>query len=199
MSDIAGKNRSKFSIRLEKLRIKKGITQKELANRIHENESKISLCVNDKQTPDAQLLCKIADFFHVSTDYLLGRTNTSTNNPAVQSAVAYTGLSERTLYNIHKLSKCEDEFKALDYLLSTNNEAKLLLFLDAISACRKATRAETDAAELQMKVDTLNAAIDHDGLVCLSADKAAQFYAQQAAWYLMDLCLRKDGKHDGKP
>ena len=50
--------------------------------------------------PSLENLCKIADFYGVSTDYLLGRTKTPTINPTVQAAVEYTGLSEVTINSL---------------------------------------------------------------------------------------------------
>lgn len=50
--------------------------------------------------PSLENLCKIADFYGVSTDYLLGRTGTKSVNPTVQAAARYTGLSEATINSL---------------------------------------------------------------------------------------------------
>lgn len=47
--------------------------------------------------PSLENLCKIADFYGVTTDYLLGRTGTKSINPTVQAAAEYTGLTEKTI------------------------------------------------------------------------------------------------------
>jgi transcriptional regulator with XRE-family HTH domain len=64
-----------FPARLEWLREKKGHTQKELAQRIGIARTTYSGYANGAREPDLDTLNKIADYFEVSTDYLLGRTD----------------------------------------------------------------------------------------------------------------------------
>lgn len=47
--------------------------------------------------PSLENLCKIADFYKVSTDYLLGRTETKTTEEDIAVAVKTTGLSENAI------------------------------------------------------------------------------------------------------
>lgn len=58
---------------IRELRIKKGLEQKELANILKVHKGTISNWENNKRVPDNEMLLTIADFFGVSTDYLLGR------------------------------------------------------------------------------------------------------------------------------
>jgi transcriptional regulator with XRE-family HTH domain len=64
-----------FGSRLKSLRESIGLTQNDLANKLHTARSTITLYENGKNEPDFKTLIKIADLFNVSTDYLLGRTN----------------------------------------------------------------------------------------------------------------------------
>ncbi|APM40587.1 helix-turn-helix domain-containing protein [Clostridium kluyveri] len=64
-----------FGDRLKELRKKSNLTQQELANKFYLNKSSISRYENDTQLPEHNILEKIADYFNVSIDYLLGRTN----------------------------------------------------------------------------------------------------------------------------
>lgn len=50
-----------------------------------------------------ETLCKIADHFNVSTDYLLGRTSTKSIDLTVQEICAATGLSELSLKRLKSL------------------------------------------------------------------------------------------------
>ncbi len=61
-----------FSKRLIYLRDKKGITQQELADNLNITRQSLSLYEKAERTINIELLAKIADFFNVSTDYLLG-------------------------------------------------------------------------------------------------------------------------------
>lgn len=62
-----------FKKRLKELRLEKNITQEELADFLNVSKSTISLYENGVREPDLKLLVSIADYFNVSTDYLLGR------------------------------------------------------------------------------------------------------------------------------
>jgi len=64
-----------FGTRLKALRISKRLTQENFANLFYLNKSSISKYEKDKNLPENQLLIKIADFFEVSVDYLLCRTD----------------------------------------------------------------------------------------------------------------------------
>lgn len=62
--------------RLKQLRKEKNLTQSELGQKINVTKVSISGYESGNRTPDTDTLQRIADFFEVSTDYLLGRTNT---------------------------------------------------------------------------------------------------------------------------
>ena len=57
------------------LRTERGIIQKELAAYLRVSVGTISNYEQDLHAPDLATLTKIADFYDVSTDYLLGRTD----------------------------------------------------------------------------------------------------------------------------
>jgi len=61
--------------RLKELRNKKKLTQKQLAEKINVTHVSISGYESGNRSPDTDTLQRLADFFEVSTDYLLGRTN----------------------------------------------------------------------------------------------------------------------------
>lgn len=66
---------SKFSRRFKEERKRKGLTQKELAQKFYTDKSSISKYENGHSMPEVSVLQKYADFFGVSTDYLLGNTD----------------------------------------------------------------------------------------------------------------------------
>lgn len=69
----------KFGDRLRELRTLLGLTQSQLGEKFNLAESTISLYEKNKRFPDQETLIKIADFFDVPLDYLLGR---DTREPA---------------------------------------------------------------------------------------------------------------------
>ncbi len=60
-------------MRLRELRKESDLTMKELGKAIGVAESTVSAYETGKREPDLMTLCKIADYFRVSLDYLLGR------------------------------------------------------------------------------------------------------------------------------
>ena len=65
-------------MRLRFLREKKGLTQQRLAIELNMNQNTVSRYESGKRQADYTTLIKIADYFDVSLDYLLERTD----NPA---------------------------------------------------------------------------------------------------------------------
>lgn len=67
--------------RLKQLRKEKNLTQTELGNKINVTKVSISGYESGNRSPDTDTLQRLADFFEVSTDYLLGRTDTPALTP----------------------------------------------------------------------------------------------------------------------
>jgi transcriptional regulator with XRE-family HTH domain len=61
--------------RLRELRESKRLTQKELGLKFNASQNTISQWEQGIRNIDTVTLCNIADFFGVTTDYLLGRTD----------------------------------------------------------------------------------------------------------------------------
>lgn len=62
-------------IRLKELRIKHGLSQQKLAMDLDLNQNSISRYESGARQADYQTLIAFADYFQVSVDYLLGRTD----------------------------------------------------------------------------------------------------------------------------
>ncbi|MBE6877258.1 MAG: helix-turn-helix transcriptional regulator [Ruminococcus sp.] len=65
------------------LRNQKGITQKELADYLHISKSSVGMWEHGQRDPDTAMLLKIADFYEVTVDYLLGRESTTSTQQAL--------------------------------------------------------------------------------------------------------------------
>lgn len=83
-----------------------GTTQVRLAQTLGMTRQGVSLYSNGQTVPDVETFAKIADFFNVSLDYLLGRSGARKNK--FHGAVETTGLSESV---IEKLSAWEECFE----------------------------------------------------------------------------------------
>lgn len=91
--------------RLKKLRNSKKITQEELGKKVNVTKVSISGYENGNRSPDTDTLQKIADFFDVSTDYLLGRSD----NPELNDSIDQKDKSFFT-------SKIATEFPDIDLM-----------------------------------------------------------------------------------
>ncbi|WP_288186080.1 helix-turn-helix transcriptional regulator [uncultured Sporomusa sp.] len=61
--------------RLKETRAKRGVTQATIASAIGIQEVAYQRYEYGTRVPAAESLCKLADYFNISTDYLLGRTD----------------------------------------------------------------------------------------------------------------------------
>ena len=62
-------------MRIKELRKKKGISQLRLATDLNTTQNTISRYETGEREPGIVELIKIADYFNVSVDYLIGRTD----------------------------------------------------------------------------------------------------------------------------
>ena len=112
---------------IEELRLDRGIHQKELGEYLNVSVATISHYETSTNMPDAITLTRIADFFGVSTDYLLNRTrlkmdwntfkrtvklSNGTNITADKVLTTFLKLSDESQADILKLMEL--------YLLSDN-------------------------------------------------------------------------------
>lgn len=64
-----------FGSRLRKLRLQKELTQEQLGSVFNVTNVGVAKWESDDRFPSKEILIKIADYFDVSLDYLLGRTD----------------------------------------------------------------------------------------------------------------------------
>ena len=62
-------------MRLKELRESKRLTQKEVAEIIGYSEISYARYEKGEREPDISTLCKLAEYFNVTVDYLIGRGN----------------------------------------------------------------------------------------------------------------------------
>jgi len=65
---------------IKKLRMNKGMSQVQLAEKLNVTKQSVSNWENEYIMPSVDMLIKIANFFNVSTDYLLGLSEKHTLN-----------------------------------------------------------------------------------------------------------------------
>lgn len=79
-------------LHLKDLRKKKGMSQTDVARALGISRQAYNFYENEKRDPDTAMVKTLAEFFGVSTDYLLGRDNQANknllNNPDVMEIAA---------------------------------------------------------------------------------------------------------------
>lgn len=118
--------------RINTLLANQGKKQKELAEYLKVPDNTISYFVSGKRMPNTEQIKKIAEFFNVSADYLLGLSAHSTQDKNLSFVANYLGIDENTCKIIHD-KKFEEHtkqfikflfndkliFKELDFYFST--------------------------------------------------------------------------------
>lgn len=98
-------NKKIFADRLVELRESRGISQQVLADDLEITRQSLSLYETAKRTINIDLLVKIAKYFNVSTDYLLGLNDNATTDIELKAVCDYTGLSEEASHLLNLLNQ----------------------------------------------------------------------------------------------
>ena len=86
-----------FATRIRYLRQSKELNQVQLADKLGVKKQSISNWENDNIMPSVEMLVKIADYFNVSTDFLLGRDSQTDSE---SYSVDVNGLTPRQIEHI---------------------------------------------------------------------------------------------------
>ena len=109
-------------MRLTDLRKRNGLSQKELSLIINVAQNTISQWEQGKRDPDTATLKKLADYFKVSTDYLLGREEDIKNS---------YDISQEDIDLLERMKKLpEDKRKAMELLLGFAENVEEFFFID---------------------------------------------------------------------
>lgn len=89
-----------FANRLVELRESAGISRQQLADSIGISRASIEYYEKDKRHPDTDTIIKIAQYFHVTTDYLLGLSITPTKNQKLSDVCDFLNLPDKTVMKL---------------------------------------------------------------------------------------------------
>ncbi|MDW0111584.1 helix-turn-helix transcriptional regulator [Sporosarcina saromensis] len=101
-----------YGDRLKTLRNNKGLSQKDLTDRLHINRSTYARYETNSTQPDYETLSRLADFFDVTIDYLLARSDIP-NHKAVFVAGKDINLTDEELVLFNELKKHQIMFHHL--------------------------------------------------------------------------------------
>lgn len=182
-SDLTVEKKSLFTERLNQLREEKGIKQSKLAEELGISPQAVSYYMNGRE-PNYDTLLKIADYFDVTTDYLLGRSNSRQPQP---KEFSYSDFLTNETVTI--LSKTPEYACVLNYMAEIGYLEKLLdqlLDLLLIYGC-------TDDNEYIMKAMKMGAYVTNNyiefALSKIYSDPKANMYIRSSFTSYNQLCV----------
>ncbi|MBC3797167.1 helix-turn-helix domain-containing protein [Acetobacterium tundrae] len=119
-----------FAVRLRKLMEEPKTTQQELASNVGVTRQAISQYMDGSVQPNIEKFYKIVDYFKVSADYLLGKTNVKTLDTDIQAISDKTGLSEEAIGNIKVTANTPERKDILNQFLKSAQFNKLILDIE---------------------------------------------------------------------
>lgn len=90
----------KVGEKIRKLREETGTSQQKIADLLGVTRQSLSLYEKGERTINVEALGKLAEFFGVSADYLLGLSDVRSTEQDMRTACEVTGLSEKAVKNI---------------------------------------------------------------------------------------------------
>lgn len=122
-----------FAKRLRELRKSKGLTQKELGQRLNVTDAAVGMWEQARRLPDPEILSRLAGIFGVSIDYLLG-------NPSFDSS---TSPIDEEITQIMKELGPDITLQFYDLKGMTDEEKESLkIFLQGLKARREQKKKE---------------------------------------------------------
>lgn len=98
---------NKFGERLLTLREQRNETQEQLAKAINITRQSLSRYETNERTPNIDLIYRIAKHYEISSDYLLGLTESPTIEPTKSAAEKYIGLSPEATEYLADMQNCD--------------------------------------------------------------------------------------------
>lgn len=144
--------------KLKQLRIKNNLKQSDLARILDVTQGAIGMYENNKRTPSPELIVKLAEYFNVTTDYLLDFAKTSysvnANIPEIPSIVCEDTSIYDTIDGEKEINSLEDMNKFLENT-ECNDEVKEVLrkYIQLNEFDRKAIERMIDNAYERLKED----------------------------------------------
>lgn len=127
-----------FSERLSDLvneKANSGHKQKEVAAAIGVGSGTLSEWCSDQKTPTIDALPKIAAYFDVSSDWLIGLSDVKSPDNSIQGACHTIGISESAVTNLQS-AIADDPYEIINHLFEFSS------FYDAISSIQKAIEVQ---------------------------------------------------------
>lgn len=171
-----------FPSRLRKLMDDNHISQQKLADYLGlKNRQSVAGYCSGRSTPDLDSIVKIARFFGISTDYLLGTTEDPAPRPSVVDDLGLSPKAVQYLRTLHELTKIppyDDRISLLSHLLESQQFDLMLSlcgkYVDLMSRIPDPPFAQSN--EYKYCNDTLKA---HGFVISLPDEQANALFSER--------------------
>ena len=194
-------NFKKFEERLYNLLGENNITTTRLSSSLKLDPSTISKCLKEKRIPSGKILILIADYFDVSIDYLVGRSDYITPEVEALSIHSELDLSENALAKLIANIKAfqetaaesvEDEYKKYTENFFSSSILYSLMYYGFVTCCKNDTLLIMDSALTLFKplrpflINVL------DNKLSILAASSVEYYDNNPQNLLNDFCKKCD-------
>lgn len=171
-------------------------TQQEIADALMITRASVGYYINNKRSPDIEMLSRIASLFDVSADYLIGLSDTK--RPENNDISSRSGLSESSIEKICSIKERNaDIISVFDKMISTLTFELLLIYIDEYLQCTGdgiAKKCTFDDSELS-EINKMLSKYGHTSISCSEKANYLEYKAVDAfSGLLSELtvpCLRK--------
>ncbi len=154
-----------FAERLLKLRCEKrpNISRQKVADDLGISRASLEYYEKGERSPDVEVLSKIVDYYGVSADYLLGRTDNQTTDAELISVCEYTGLLEGAVKRIQaELKDGPTPYTAFDELNTFSPMLQSDEFWKLVALIEKYNEEAPAACYLNFAADALSEIVASD-------------------------------------
>lgn len=156
------KNLQLFRERLKNLRGKKSL--QEVAHDLEISRATLGYYENGDRKPDTEILIRIAKYYNVSSDYLLGLTDVVTQDINDRLISKKTGLIEDSLQFLYKNNSIDEKI-AINVLLSAYPILLKLITEYLFTSFSYACELDTSKADQENNFSIKHHMMEYDGVV----------------------------------
>ena len=155
--------------RIRTAREKLNMKQEDLASKLFCKREVVSYYENGNRDIKTDTLIRLSEILGVTTDYLLGLSKAETKDIEVASICDYTGLSEKSIFELKKLTN-KNYLSIVDRIITST---EFLYLLDCIDNYETAQKQYSDFINAFEKVEPIECDIDMEDLECSSTVKSS--------------------------
>lgn len=202
--EIDGNFAKLLSELLQDVKITNGIIQDDVAKSIGVSRQALGKWANGETVPDIIDLKKLAKYFNVSADYLLGLTNNKTNDITVKAICEYTGLSDEAVesladyINIDYLEDYESDQLDIEAIKETANFLHIDNFDDPVQTLKEIEEFNLISAQKDIEIRNDFIASDWFWDIVGFISKLNIFSERWEETFINELCAKTKGDNSNE-